>query len=772
MSISSIANKATYAPAFSASVRAFCAFVARRGDLDHRFTPSPTAAQGMAGHAAVARRRPGDYHTEVPITGIINGLRLSGRIDGVAASPLAIEEIKTFRGRYDRIPENHRALHRAQLETYGALYCREHRLTRIELRLVYYDVDHRQEHVEPWLADADALEAALIEQADCYLKWADAQADHVRRRNAALRDLTFPHAQPTVGQAQLMTAVDTAIREQTDLLAQAPTGVGKTLGTLYPALAALGNGQLDRLLYLTAKTSAQQEAVKALDSLAVDERPLPLRRLVLAARDRACEHPDKACHGQSCPLARGFFDRLPAARQAAAEHHELTPLRLKTIAAAHRVCPYYLGQEMAHWSDVVIGDYHYYFDQSALLHALTREYRWRVAVLVDEAHNLIDRARTMYSAALDQAELRAAAAGLPGAVRPALQALDRALSTLEPSVEDNINADTRALPTQVSQTLTSTAAAITAYLAHDPDGADQALLEICFAVLALLRLTEAFGPHSFCDITRTERQQGLFRENLTRVAIDNVVPGPHLAPRLNSAVSVIAFSATLSPVSFYQRMLGFEPDVPVCDAPSAFRREQLQVRHVTDIPTAPAMRRASAAPIAALIGRVARRRPGNYLVCFSSFAYLRTVADTFERDCPEVSCCRQTPAMSDRDRRRLLAAFEPSAQQVVFAVLGGVFSEGIDLPGDRLVGAFIVTLGLPAFDDRNQRTARRIETLMGAGEGYRFTYLYPGLRKVVQAAGRVIRSTRDEGSVWLIDPRWRNPDIQCLMPPHLRASGP
>lgn len=765
-------DDAAHVPAFSVSVRAFCAFVARRGDLDHRFTPSPTAAQGMAGHAAVAGRRPGDYRTEVPIAGVVDGLRLAGRIDGLAANPLAIEEIKTFRGRFDRIPDNHRALHRAQLQTYGALYCREHGLTRIELRLVYYDVDQRREHAEPWMAEADALEAELMERADYYRTWAIAQADHVRRRNAALRRLTFPHTRPTTGQTRLMAAVNTAIREETDLLAQAPTGVGKTLGTLYPALAALGDGRLDRLFYLTAKTSAQQEAVKALDALRADDQPLRLRRLVLTARDRACEHPDKACHGQSCPLASGFFDRLPAARQAAAEHHDLNPLRLRSIAAAHRICPYYLGQEMAHWSDVVIGDYHYYFDQNALLHALTREYRWRVAVLVDEAHNLIDRARAMYSASLDQADLRATAVAVPAAIRPTMQALDGALSTLEPGVEDDSNTDTRALPANVCQTLTTAAAAITAYLAHDPDGADPALLDICFTVLALLRLAEAFGPHSFCDITRTERQQGLLHENLTRVTIDNLVPAPHLAPRLNSAVSVIAFSATLSPASFYQRMLGFTPDVPECDAPTAFRREQLQVRHVTDIPTAPAMRRASAAPIAALIGRAARRRPGNYLVFFSSFAYLRTVADAFERDCPDIPCRRQAPAMSDRDRTRLLAAFEPSARQVVFAVLGGVFSEGIDLPGEQLVGAFVVTLGLPAFDDRNQRMARRIETLMGVGEGYRFTYLYPGLRKVVQAAGRVIRSTRDEGGVWLIDPRWRNPDIQRLLPPHLRASGP
>ncbi|MHA7833646.1 MAG: ATP-dependent DNA helicase, partial [Algiphilus sp.] len=603
----------------SVGVRAFCAFVAKSGDLDHRFTPAPSAEEGMAGHRLVVARRGPGYQQEVALEAIFNGLRLRGRVDGLDTDADALEEIKTFRGDLAAMPDNHRALHRAQLETYGALYCLMHAKKAVDLRLVYFDVDRREEQIEALDGDAARLIAVTEARAADYLAWAQALEAHRLERDRALQALPFPYATLPQGQRQLMEAVDAAMDEGHTLLAQAPTGVGKTLGVLVPSLRALGRGAVDRLFYLTAKTSTQFEAQKALDQLQPTPSVLPLRVLTLTSREKACEHPDKACHGASCPLARGFFDRLPAARIAA---RDLPALRLDTLrvtAAQHQVCPYYLGQEMARWADVIIGDVHYYFDRSALLYALSLQNRWRPGVLVDEAHNLIERARDMYSAAIAQAPLRDAGRGAPSDVRQALARLDRCLDDLAPQDEaagdDADPVPPESPPEPLVQALNKSIAALGSHLNTTGSHTEPELLQRYFELLAVQRLAEEFGRHALCEVTTEPAPHSdLFGGLNTQFAIHNVIPAPHLAPAIYRARALIGFSATLTPPDYHRRMWGLpEARFRWCDAPSAFDDEQLRVRTITRIPTRMAQRQASAAPIATLIATQFRYRPGNYL---------------------------------------------------------------------------------------------------------------------------------------------------------------
>jgi hypothetical protein len=299
--------------AYTVSVRSLCEFVAKRGDLDRRFTPTATALEGLAGQAAVVARRGPEYESEVALEGQSGGLRVRGRADGFDAARHSLEEIKTIRGLPEDIPENRRHLHWAQLETYGALLCRQRGLDEVHLALVYVDAGTQAETVLRQLASAADLNAAFELRCQHFLAWAIQEAAHRAARDAALTDLPFPPGEFRPGQRALAEAVYRAAVNARCLLAQAPTGIGKTLGTLYPLLRAMPGQQLDKIGYLTCKSTGRTTALDALQRLREATPGRALRVLALVAKEQACEHPDKACHGDACPLARGFYDRLPAA---------------------------------------------------------------------------------------------------------------------------------------------------------------------------------------------------------------------------------------------------------------------------------------------------------------------------------------------------------------------------------------------------------------------------------------------------------------------------
>ena len=758
------AGKPARPPRQSVPVKSFCAFVAKTGDLDLRFTPVPTPEQGMAGHKAVVYARHSAYAAEVAVEGVIDGLHLRGRIDGLDAEAATLDEIKTHRGAVDRIPANHTALHWAQLRTYGALYGRAQGLDQLTLRLCYYDIDERRETQFTTVASVEALESELRERVQHYKHWMAQQRAHLQRRDTMLDGLAFPHASVAEGQAQLMAAVTATLEQGGSLMAQAPTGVGKTIGVLFPALKALA-GPVDKVFYLTARNAVQGEVDKALRSLTVEGKPLPLRVLLLSAKARACVYPDRACHGDSCPRAKGFYDRLPAAREAAQQMSRLDLQGLNAVAQTHQVCPYFLGQEMARWADLMIGDVNYYFDGSAILHALTEQQGWRVAVLVDEAHNLVDRARAMYSARLSQDTLRQVARGVAGSLKSALAEIDGALIAMRAfcTLNDVMPSEP---PRRLRDALTQAIRQIGRWFADDAGRHDGPLLDFYFELIGLQRLAERYDSHSLCEVTEGEgAPQDLLQEPTITFNLHNVVPAPHLLPRLRAAHAVIAFSATLAPQAYHRRMLGLADDTAFCDVRSGFAADQLQVRLVRHIATEYRVRHLAARPIAQLMADAFNEAPGNYIAYFSSFAYLNQVAAAFARLAPQVTTVRQTALMSLDDRHAFLRRFTASSRQVGFAVLGGSFSEGVDLPGKRLVGAFICNLGLTPFTDLNARMARQVDEAFGAGSGQRYVYLYPAIQKVVQAVGRVVRTATDRGTVYLIDRRFGDAAVQELLPP-------
>jgi DNA excision repair protein ERCC-2 len=750
------------------AVRTLCEFTAKHGDLDLRFTPSPSAQQGMAGHALVASRRAKSYQAEVSLAGEYQQLLVRGRADGYDPEKNQLEEVKTFRGDLAALPENHRQLHWAQVKIYGWLLCLKLGLPELRLALVYFDIGSHQETLLSELFSADTLQQYFESQCENFLHWARQELAHRAARDAALASLPFPHAAFRPGQRELAEAVYKSGSSGRCLMAQAPTGIGKTIGTVFPLLKAAPRQELDKVIFLAAKTSGRSLALDALALIKNSAPALPLRVLELVARDKACEHPDKACHGESCPLAKGFYDRLPAARTAALS----VPLALgllnkdalRTVALAHGVCPYYLSQDLVRWSDVVVGDYNYYFDTSALLHGLTVGNQWRVSVLVDEAHNLVERARTMYSAVLDQADFAGVRQSAAPALKKSLDRLQRTWRDLHKDQNETYQVHAE-LPAKFLQALQQATSAITDDLEAHTTRVDAGLQRFYFDALHFSRMAESFGKHSLFDITLShESERSIGGKPFAELCIRNVVPAPFLAERFATARSVALFSATLSPQAYYADTLGLPGDTVWIDVPSPFVAEQLSVQVVSDISTRYQHRDNSLSPIVDLMARQYTAKPGNYLVFLSSYDYLQKLATLFSARYPNIPMWEQTRRMEETARDEFLARFTLHGQGIGFAVLGGVFAEGIDLPGKRLIGAFIATLGLPQVNPVNEQIRARIGANFSAGQSYDYTYLYPGLQKVVQAAGRVIRTTSDQGVIYLIDDRFTRPEVHDLLP--------
>jgi DNA excision repair protein ERCC-2 len=798
---------------YTVAVRAMCEFTAKSGDLDLRFTPAPSSQEGIIGHGIVTSRRDDGYEREIALAGEHGEVAVRGRADGYDPALNRLEEIKTYRGDLNRMPANHRALHWAQARVYGHLLCKMRDLANLTVALVYFDVDSHRESVLTETHSADSLRDWFESQCERFAAFAASEAAHREARDAALRVLPFPHGSFRSGQRALAADVYRAARDGRALLAQAPTGIGKTVGTLFPMLRACGDGYLDRVLFLTAKTPGRALALDALallraahEGAAVDAStavpppgnasseaagdlpseasspeapsnepavgappgaaPLPLRTLELVAREKSCEYPDRACHGESCPLARGFYDRLGGARAQALALRTLDRATVREVALAHQVCPYYLAQELARWSDVIVGDYNYYYDGSALLHSLAVQNQWRIGVLVDEAHNLLDRARGMYSATLDQFVLADAKRHAPPTLAAPLEKLNREWNALNREQEAAyLVMDT--VPSALLLAAQRFIGRVSEVMADAPLSIEPNVLQFAFDAMHFVNLAEQFDTHSIFDVTRVEgeaaRQRGSRGGRAKSVlCVRNVIPADFLAPRHALARATVLFSGTLTPFHFYLDTLGLPEATPALDVEGPFRAAQLKVTVAGHVSTRWRDRERSLAPIVELIARQYAERPGNYLGFLSSFDYLRRIVELIRETHPELPVWMQERGMDEAARDAFLARFREGGQGIGFAVLGGAFAEGIDLVGDKLIGAFIATLGLPQVNEVNEQMRRALEARFGSG--YDYMYLFPGMQKVVQAAGRVIRTEHDEGVVHLIDDRYRRREVQRLLP--------
>ena len=579
-----------------------------------------------------------------------------------------------------------------------------------------------------------------------------------RRARDALTALAFPHPAFRAGQRELSEGVYRAVVAGRCLVVQAPTGIGKTIATLFPALKAWPGASLDKIFFLTAKGSGRRLALDALDRIGNGLGPGRLRVVELVARAKACEHPDKACHGESCPLARGFYDRLPAARSAALQMSVLDQRGLRRVALDHAVCPYHLGHELVRWADVVVGDYNHYFDLHAMLYGLTLAHEWRVAVLVDEAHNLLERARAMYSAQLQRSAIAAVRRSASPAVAKALDRLTRRWRAIERSqIEPYRTLD--AVPADFARRSSRSAARSRT---TSPKRLRRRATRCSSFTLQHSTSCASYVRRPF-DMRRDHRAgAALLTPRRLVLRIRNVIPAPHLQGRFAGAARQRAVLGNID-----------APRVPPRHARAAGWHRVARSRFAVRAGSARRADREHAVDALSGSHRVARRgrrpdgapvhaRAGQLPGVLQQLRLPATGLRGFRANATRMSGVGAGAGMAQADRDAYLARFTDGGCGIGFAVLGGSFGEGIDLPGRRLIGAFVATLGLPPLNPVNDNIRQRMQSTFGAG--YAYAYLYPGIQKVVQAVGRVIRSEHDSGVVHLLDDRFDRPEVRRLLP--------
>ena len=747
------------------TVRELVAFCHRAGDIDHRFTSAPTGVQGVAGHQRVYRRRGETYRSEYPVDYLHREgdleLRLRGRADGYDAAAGLVEEIKTCRIRPALIPAAVSRMHLAQARIYAALIAIERDLDRVEVRLTWFNIDTGEETPLSQAYSRDELEGFLASSLALVSGWLAALAGLRRQRDLGLQSLAFPHGEFRRGQREIAELVYKCIDQGGELLLEAPTGIGKTAAVLYPALKALATGKHDRIAYVTAKTVGRRTAE---ETLAVFRRAgLSLLALSLTARERICFSPGKACHGDDCRYARGYYDRLPQALAAAVRVPALCQADIEALARQFDICPYQLSLDLLPWVDLVIADLHYVYSLTATLGGQMQGDGRRWSVLLDEAHNLPDRARRMYRASLAKADLMALKRLSPRGLGAALERINRALLVLQRQSWQEDSFDSRAeLPSALQQALADFVATAGELMALEPAVLHRQppLLDFYFAVLQFLRLADNWGDDFRFELSRDGGRQSL------RVTLNCLDPARLLRARQDLLHSLTAFSATLSPPDWTRNALGLADDAVFRREASPFDEGQLEVYLATAVDTRYSHRQQSLPQLAATLLAWLRRESGNCIIYFPSYRYLQDCLAQLRPlglDAVRPHLWVQAREQADAGRDHLLQLLEQRRDVAALCILGGVFGEGIDLPGERLTSVVIVGVGLPQFNRDTEQLRGWFQRRYGAG--FEYAYLYPGMQKVDQALGRVIRGSTDRGRALLIDSRYGERQYRELLPP-------
>jgi Rad3-related DNA helicase len=752
------------------SARTLAEFCCRRGDIHYRYDEPTLAKEGIATQQALQRqssatRAATGYQRELSIAVERRvGRRatvVSGRIDGCDPSlpvPL-VEEYKTTRTDPVSLYRHAGDVHMGQLKIYAALLIVSgHQAAAFRLRLLYCHPDSLTVMPIEVVVDRVTLTAFFDRCLRAFVLAIARLELHRRRRNRALRALDFPFPSFRGAQLKLAREVYRTIRDGGALLAEAPTGAGKTAGVLFPSLRAMGEDLIDRTVFLTSRGTGSLAVTDTLRRL--QPKPGAVRSVVITAKHKVCFQEEPICDPALCDFARGYYDRAPQAIAELLRADLLDRTAIERVARQHGVCPFELSLDAAVWCDVVVCDYNYVFDpvvRLKRLHGITRD---RSQLLVDEAHQLSDRVRDSLSAAVDRSVVRnALQEAPPGRLRTAIAAFDRrgmAYKRAE-TAKRTLPANDYECVVQWPAPLLRAAQSVLGVMADEAEvvSALPALRGLGFTLTRLLRAESWFTPDRFAVLLRGNRRQW-------RIDIRCLDPGPHIATQLADFAAHVRFSGTLTPSILFGRLHGV-PEAQTIRLPSPFSRTQLGAFVVPDVSVRYRHRERNLDGLVNLIETVISARSGNYLVALPSFDYLQQVIDRWRLIHPKRCLIEQTRDMSEPQRKHFLARFEANSNDPVtgLIVLGGVFAESVDLPGERLSGMIVVGIGLPPPTLERQCLAECYGDL-----GRIAAYEHPAMARVVQAAGRLIRSEADRGVLCLIDDRYLADSYGRYLPMH------
>ena len=781
-------------------VRELCRAACASGNLssgDPFADDSGDAAVGTRLHQLLAGREGAGFRAEVPLEVTLADGNLTyllrGRADGVqepdaAGDPPTVVEYKTVTAA--QLSQPPARAHTLQLRIYAYMLASLRGLPKIRARLTASLPDAAEVRSTEKEYRTDDLEFSLRLMLASVRMRAEIERSRVLDVLPRCRALRFPYPSLREGQRTLIGAVRTAVRNSKRLFAQAPTGIGKTVSVLYGAVRALDGGAggagreknaVRRIFYLTAKASTRREAYAAAGKLFA--AGAGLRTVILNAKEQTCPmaaHDGSVflCDPDACPLARGYYDKRGSAlRELLDGYHGYPAGTVAAVAEKYGLCPYELTLDLSEYCDIVICDYNYAFDPGVKLRRYFAEGARSASgedcvFLVDEAHNLTERARDMYSAVLSAADV---AAFLPWTensprMRDALGQLSSALGGARELCREEMTRDEEGreygfyfslspLPDLDAAVAAAGEAAEVFFFTHRADR------EAAGAASAFLRKLRKWSEAASAYDEKFRTYVEVCADVVT-VKLFCLDPSGRLGEALSAARSTVFFSATLTPSDYFADVLGGGKQSLSLSLPSPFPRENLGLYAVTSVSTRYDDRQKSAKKIAAVIAAAASGRPGNYIVYFPSYQYMEAVLEPFRKKYPKVEITVQSRGMTRAERDGFLAFFKEDTGKlrIGFCVLGGSFSEGVDLPGSRLIGTVVVGVGLPGLSAERNMIRDYYETHIE--RGYDYAYTYPGMNAVLQAAGRVIRRDDDKGIVVLVDDRYETPQYRALMPPH------
>lgn len=699
-------------------------------------------------------------------------VELVGRVDIVDLNRRRLTEIKTTLVPAEHLPEGQRDLQWAQLLLYGFIFLtstesKSLNAEPLELELLHVNIraDSKTSEVRQLSREALTLHAttALIQ----FVRWLQRVEERRDRLKLSATSLKFPHGEFRPGQRHMAAAVYRAARDGQALMCEAPTGIGKTISAMFPAGKMLGESTINQVVYLTAKVAGRLSALQSLNQM--HDAGLQISGIQIRAKQATCFCSNGRCERDDsgrCPMTLGFFDRLPAARDELMALGIIEDCQLDEIAWQHQLCPFELALQMLPWMHVVIADFNYVFDPLVRLPHFS-ESRSDALLLVDEAHNLVDRSRSMFSAQLSR-----------------IRCQDEATACREshPMVSRSLDRVARALLTHANQldTAESIGAEVIGSIAKVASDAVESIVsamgdglpvsedtgELFRALCRYVAINELFRDKHRC----ISRHYKVGRRREVDVTLYCLDASDALNKQYQRFRSTVLFSATLRPSQFYRDTLGLPTDTARIQLSSPFDPHR-SYRAVADwVDTRYRKREHSLEALVSLIKSVSGGKRGNYLIFFPSYAYLNLAYQAFTQDSPDVETWRQTHEQSKTEQQRLLRKLDEPGHRIGFAILGGVFGEGIDYVGNKLIGVIIISTGLPGINTQTQLVADHYREQ--GHDGYDFAYRYPGFTRVLQTAGRLIRTETDVGVVVLVDDRFNQSFYQALYPEEWQIQRP
>jgi len=765
------------------SVRGLVEFILRSGDIDNRRRSSSdnAMAEGSRIHRMIQRRMGSEYTAEVPLsycyTTEYYDILVDGRADGIIDGDLVtIDEIKGTYRHLDKLNEPVTE-HLSQAKCYAYIYAKKHMLERIRIRMTYCNLDTEDIRYFYETYDLTELESWFLAVLEEYKKWTDYRFEWNQKRQASIKELEFPFVYRE-GQKELATYVYQTIVHKKKLFLEAPTGVGKTISTVFPAIKAIGEEKAERIFYLTAKTIAGTVAENTFSILR--DHGLQFKSVVITAKEKICFMEETECNPDHCPYAKGHFDRINAAMYDLLTHEaHFERAKIEEYARKHMVCPFEMSLDMSLFADGIICDYNYLFDPHVYLKRFFAESKNdKYLFLIDEAHNLVDRGREMYSATLvkeDFLTLKKRVKVYDKKLEKRLEACNHQLLSMKKECENYRKYDSIDSFYMSVERLNG---ALEDYLEnHEESPIRKEVLDFYFKISHFLLIYERLGEEYL--IYTTFDEQGNFY-----IRLYCVDPSKNLAECMDKGEASVLFSATLLPIQYYKKLLGGTKEDYEVYAKSTFLPERRALLIGRDVTSKYSLRSTMQyRAIAEYIHTIISGKNGNYMVFFPSHQFLKQVYQEYDflyGDEEGTECILQQEYMKEEDRTAFLGHFigneelqledvihmdidmEEANTLIGFCVMGGIFGEGIDLKNDSLIGAVIVGTGIPQvclerelikdfFDEREE-------------SGYEYAYLFPGMNKVLQAAGRVIRTHEDRGIIALLDERFLYSSYRNLFP--------